>query len=70
MFTRPFAKKRRTIYIGAGTLKTVLRLYIKNGKLILGSRKRRKLRKRTVEKQKGGAWGTLAAVALPYALDL
>ena len=42
MVTRPFAKKRRTIYIGAGTPKTVLRPYIKNGKLILGSGKRRK----------------------------
>ena len=63
MVTRTFAKTRRTIYTGAGTPKTVSCSYVKNGKLILGSGKRRKLKKRTVRKQKGGAWGTLAAVA-------
>ena len=44
MVTRPFAKKRRTVYFGAGPPKTVSRPYVKKGKLILGPEKKRKIK--------------------------
>ena len=71
MVTRPFAQKRRVVYFGSGPT-TVLRPYSKEGKLILGlgqKRKRKIKNKKTKGKQKGG-WAQVAAIALPYALDL
>ena len=70
MVTRPYARKRGTVYFGSGP-RTVSRPYVnKRNRLILGSRKKKRVRrsKKTKGKQKGG-WASLAAVALPYAID-
>ena len=68
MVTRPFSKKRQTIYFGLAP-KTVLRPYMKKGRPILGSGKRKKTQQQKFEiKTKGkqnGGWASLAAAALP-----
>ena len=68
MITRPYARKRGTVYFGSGS-RTVSRPYAMGNKLILGSGRRRNLR-RTIKKQNGGFSGPLIAAATPIAIDL
>ena len=68
MVTRPYARKRQTVYFSSGT-KPVSPPYVsKSGRLILGSGKRKKRGRKTKGKQRGG-WAQLEAIALPYAVD-
>ena len=69
MITRPYARKRGTVYFGSGS-RTASCPYAKGNKFILGSgRKRRRNLRKTIKKQKG-FFGPLIAAAAPIAKDL
>ena len=64
-------KGRKRTYFGRGTTVSVWRPYVnKRNRLMLGEGRKKRRRRKTVSKQKGGFIGSIVSALAPTAIDL